>query len=215
MQSLSKETSMNEKKYRINEIFYSLQGEGVRAGTPNFFVRFSGCNMACDQEAGPKSPGGFVCDTEFESGVWLDSAAILERLLMLSTLCKAIIWTGGEPGLQLDAPLIATMKAAGYYQAIESNGSLALPDGLDWVCISPKVAEHGLKVEAASEVKYVRHAGQGIPQPRIKADHYLISPAFDHSGNVPRETLAHCIELCKANPPWRLSLQQHKVWKVR
>jgi organic radical activating enzyme len=212
---MPKETSMNEKKYRINEIFYSLQGEGVRAGTPNFFVRFSGCNMACDQEAGPKSPGGFICDTEFESGVWLDSAAILERLLGLSTVCKAIIWTGGEPGLQLDAALIGFMKAAGYYQAIESNGSVALPDGLDWVCISPKVAEHGLKVERAQEVKYVRHAGQGIPQPRIKADHFLLSPAFGPDGKCSKADLSTCIQLCKDNPPWRLSLQQHKLWNVR
>jgi len=206
---------MPQDKYRINETFYSLQGEGVRAGTPNIFVRFSGCNMACAKEPGEKSPGGFDCDTEFESGLWFDREGILKRVRELSPVCKAIIWTGGEPGLQLTTELVAFFKDAGYYQSVESNGSVALPAGLDWACISPKVAEHALRVEAAQEVKYVRHKGQGIPKPRIKADHYLISPAFEPTGRVDPETLAYCIELCKANPPWRLSVQQHKLWAVR
>ncbi len=205
---------MSEKQYRINEIFYSLQGEGVRAGTPNVFIRFSGCNLACDKEPGERSPGGFACDTEFESGVWMDPLALLEQVRKLAPDCRAVIWTGGEPGLQLTAGLVDMFKAAGYFQAIETNGTQTLPPGLDWICCSPKVAEHALKLEAASEVKYVRNSGMGIPKPRIKADHYLISPAFDH-GRVDPETLKWCIQLCKDNPPWRLSLQLHKVWNVR
>ncbi len=206
---------MSGKKYRINETFYSLQGEGVRAGTPNVFVRFSGCNMACAKEASEKSPGGFDCDTEFESGVFRTASEILEQVRSLAPKCRAVIWTGGEPGLQLDADLIHLFKSQEYYQAIETNGSVQLPGGLDWVCVSPKVAEHALRLEQASEVKYVRNEGMGIPKPRIKADHYLISPAFGPDGNVPRGTLEWCTLLCKDNPPWRLSVQQHKLWRVR
>lgn len=202
-------------EYRINEIFYSLQGEGVRAGTPNVFIRFSGCNMACAKEAGERSPGGFDCDTEFESGVWMGTVAILEQVRKLAPDCRAVIWTGGEPGLQLDQHLVDFVHVNKYFQAIETNGSVELPAGLDWICVSPKVAEHALKVLEASEVKYVRHAGQGIPKPRIKAAHYLISPAFEAGGIVPHGTMEWCIKLCKDNPPWRLSCQQHKWWGVR
>lgn len=206
---------MPQGKYRINEIFYSLQGEGVRAGTPNVFIRFSGCNMQCAKEPGEKSPGGFDCDTEFESGTWMDAQEILRAARDLAPTCRAVIWTGGEPGLQLDQPLVDLFKTEKHFQAIETNGSVQLPAGLDWICCSPKVAEHALKLEAASEVKYVRSSGMGIPKPRIKADHYLISPAFDPGGTVPRGTMAYCIQLCKDNPPWRLSVQQHKMWGVR
>ena len=206
---------MSEKDYRINEIFYSLQGEGVRAGTPNVFIRFSGCNMACAKEPSERSPGGFDCDTEFESGVWMPADEIMGKVRSLAPHCRAIIWTGGEPGLQLTPDLVERFKAENYFQAIETNGSVQLPAGLDWICVSPKVAEHALRLEAASEVKYVRNVGQGIPKPRIKADHYLISPAFEPGGTVPRGTLEWCIALCRDNPPWRLSLQLHKIWNVR
>ena len=206
---------MPQGKYRINEIFYSLQGEGVRAGTPNTFIRFSGCNMACAKEASEKSPGGFDCDTEFESGVWMDAGGILGKVRELAPNCKAVIWTGGEPGLQLDKALVDLFKAENYFQAIETNGSVQLPPGLDWICCSPKVAEHALRIDSASEVKYVRNSGTGIPKPRIKADHYLISPAFEPGGTVARATLEWCTKLCKDNPPWRLSMQLHKIWGVR
>ncbi len=205
----------SKKKYKITECFYSLQGEGVRAGTPNVFVRFAGCNLACDMDPGPKSPGQFSCDTEFLSGLWMDAHAILERVRELAPNCKAIIWTGGEPGLQLDQPLVDLFKAEKYFQAIETNGSVELPMGLDWICCSPKVAEHALKILEASEVKYVRNDHTGIPQPRIKADHYLISPAFEADGTMLKSTLNWCINLCKDNPPWRLSMQLHKAWGVR
>lgn len=203
------------KRYRINEIFYSLQGEGVRTGTPNVFVRFSGCNMACDSEAGEKSPGGFKCDTEFESGTWYDSDQLVKAIADEAGACRNIIFTGGEPTLQLDREMVVRLKMeGGFYLAIETNGSREVPEGIDWVCVSPKVAEHAIEQLTASEVKYVRGFGQGIPQTRVKADHYLISPAFD-GGVVLPKTLAWCSELVKQNPSWRLSCQLHKMWNVR
>lgn len=200
--------------YRINEIFYSLQGEGGRAGHPSFFLRFSGCNMECQLEAGPKSPGGFDCDTEFRSGTVMTVEQIVERMKQLNRDCKWIVLTGGEPGLQVVPSLIDHLHSFGYKLAIESNGSIALPPGLDWITISPKVAEHCVRQSFATEVKYVRAKGQGIPRPTCKADLQYISPAWSGHG-LDKENLDWCIQLCRDNPDWNLSLQQHKIWSVR
>lgn len=200
---------MAERRYLVNEIFYSLQGEGVRAGTPNLFLRFARCNLACTQET-----HGFDCDTEFESGRWLETEELLAELRAASPDCRWIVLTGGEPALQVDASLIADLHAAGYRLAIETNGSVALPPGLDWVTVSPKVAEHAIRQRRADEVKYVRGYGQAVPETVVEADHYLISPAFD-GPDLDRRTLDWCVRLVRENPPWRLSLQQHKLWGVR
>lgn len=197
------------ERYFVNEIFYSLQGEGVRAGTPNLFLRFGRCNLACAQET-----HGFDCDTEFESGRWLGLDEIVAELHDLSADCKWIVLTGGEPALQVDAELIDRLHAAGYRLAVETNGSVELPTGLDWITVSPKVAEHAVRQRTAHEVKYVRGHGQAVPKTVVQAEHYLLSPAFEGDEVDPR-ALDWCIRLCKENPPWRLSVQQHKLWRVR
>lgn len=197
------------ERYLVNEIFYSLQGEGVRAGTPNLFLRLSKCNLTCLKET-----HGFDCDTEFESGRWMTLPEILDELRQLSADCGWVILTGGEPALQVDRELVDALHAAGYKLAVETNGSLELPEGIDWITVSPKVAEHALRQRKAHEVKYVRGYGQAVPKTAVEADHYLISPAFEGAEVDPR-TLDWCIRLCKENPPWRLSVQQHKLWRVR
>lgn len=205
--------------YSVNEVFYSVQGEGERAGSANVFVRLSGCNLRCDIEAGERSPGGFACDTEFVSGRALSGAALLnevERVVGKVRQRPGVIFTGGEPALQLKPDLVANLKAHGYAPiCIETNGTVDVePLGLDWVSCSPKVAEHALKLRRADELRYVRHYGQGVPQPSIAAAHHFLSPAFDGDQLDP-QTLRWCIELVKQNPTWRLSVQQHKVWRVR
>jgi 7-carboxy-7-deazaguanine synthase len=205
---------LSVKRYFINEIFYSLQGEGVRAGSPSLFLRFGKCNMRCRKEASPRSPGGFDCDTEFESGRWLTRDEIVNELTDLTDSCKWIVLTGGEPGLQVDEELVAYLHDQRYQLAIETNGSIGLPQGFDWITVSPKVAEHALRQRTATEVKYVRGCGQAIPHTAVEADYYLISPAFEGTEVSPK-TLAWCIDLCEANPQWRLSVQQHKVWGLR
>lgn len=197
------------ERYLVNEIFYSLQGEGVRAGTPNLFLRLSRCNLACKVET-----HGFDCDTEFESGRWMTLPEIAAEFRQLSATCGWVILTGGEPALQVDRELIDVLHEAGYRLAIETNGSFPLPVGIDWITVSPKVAEHAIRQRQASEVKYVRGHGQAIPKTVVEAEHYLISPAFEGAEVDPR-TLDWCIRLCRENPPWRLSVQQHKLWKVR
>lgn len=209
---------MSEKKYRINEIFYSLQGEGVRQGTANVFVRFSGCNLKCAKDD-PDS--GFDCDTEFVSGVSMTRDELVSAIFkefpdLRSGDNRAVIFTGGEPSMQLDHALVSDLKLRGTYLAIETNGTNVLPTDIDWVCVSPKSAEHTLRVTGhIDELKYVRHVGQGIPKPSLTADHYLISPAFNPDWTVNAETVKHCIELVKNNPAWRFSMQMHKLWGVR
>ncbi len=197
------------KKYRINEIFYSVQGEGVRAGCPSFFVRFSRCNLLCTVET-----HGFDCDTEFESGHDMSAKEIMTELARLSPDCRWIVLTGGEPALQVDDSLIEALHGAGYRLAIETNGTMELPSGLDWITVSPKVPEDALRQRQADEVKYVRAVGQGIPQTVVQARHYLISPAFD-GDRVDSETMEWCLDLVRRHPTWRISVQQHKGWGVR
>lgn len=203
---------------RVNEIFYSLQGEGMRAGTPNVFVRFSGCNMRCRMEAAEDSPGGFDCDTEFVSGVSMDVGSLLSKCKELTHGLKVgVIFTGGEPGLQLTKEIVDAFREAGWGPlCIETNGSIDVSHlGLSWITVSPKVAEHAVKQVVADEVKYVRNVGQGIPKPACKAEHRLLSPAMAPDGLPEPGALEHCIRLVKECPEWRLSVQQHKSWRVR
>lgn len=194
--------------YAVNEIFYSIQGEGVRAGTANLFLRFAGCNLRCRAEA-----EGFDCDTEFVSSRQMDIPQILAALKSTAPNCNWVILTGGEPGLQLDEPLVKALKAEGYLLAIETNGTVDVsPLRLDWVVVSPKTAEHTIRQKTAQEIKYVRAHGQGIPKPSCHAEWKVISPAF---GADTRANLTWCIELVRQNPEWRLSVQQHKLWSVR
>jgi len=198
-------------KLNISEIFYSLQGEGARAGTPTVFIRLQGCKTkhACLK-------AGIICDTEFESGEEWPLETILTWLTKNANGCNEITWTGGEPADQLTDEIITFFKNAGFYQAIETSGLKPVPAGLDFVCVSPKVAEHVVKKNfpnGVNELRYVRHSGQAIPAPAISAEHYYISPHSD-GWDINTENLNYCIALCKSNPKWKLSVQQHKTWNI-
>lgn len=196
---------------KISEIFYSLQGEGARIGTPTVFIRLSGCKTknAC-------FAAGIKCDTEFESGKNMSIEEIHKWLEINAPQCKEITWTGGEPLDQLTEEIIMWFKKKDYYQAIETSGLHPAPNGLDFICVSPKVAEHVIAKnfpKGVSELRYVRHNGQNIPEPSITAQHYWISPHSD-GFNINSENLKHCIQLCKQNGKWKLSLQNHKIWNI-
>lgn len=196
---------------KVSELFYSLQGEGARVGTPTFFIRTSGCKakFAC-------AASGIKCDTEFESGKQMSVQELLKWCQATAPECKEITWTGGEPTDQLTEEIISFFKDAGYYQAIETSGLNPVPNGVDFICVSPKVAEHIVKKNfpnGVTELRYVRHAGQSVPEPSITALHYWVSPHSD-GFNINSENLKHCIQLCLQNPKWKLSLQNHKVWNI-
>lgn len=196
---------------KISEIFYSLQGEGARVGTPTVFIRLSGCKAknAC-------YAAGIKCDTEFESGKDYSINQIFDWLNINAPQCKEITWTGGEPTDQLTEEMIKAFKDAGYFQAIETSGLNPVPNGIDFICVSPKVAEHVIAKNfpnGVTELRYVRHKGQSIPAPSIKAEHYWISPHSD-GFTINAENLKHCIDLCKENGKWKMSLQNHKVWNI-
>lgn len=194
----------------MNDVFYSLAGEGVRAGCPSVFLRLARCNLRCDGRVIDQAYQP-VCDTEFESYQPMTADEVVAAVHEAGDSCDWVVLTGGEPGLQLDAALVGRLRSEGYRLAIETNGTVDLSDlGLDWVCVSPKVAEHAIRQRTAHEVKYVRGYGQGVPRTVVQADHYLISPAF-HGGMLDRRNLEWCIRLCKDNPPWRLSVQIHPL----
>lgn len=188
----------------VNEIFYSIAGEGARTGVPSIFIRLAGCDLACS-----------FCDTEFASRSEMSVDDILQYIARWP--CRWIVWTGGEPMLQLTGFIVTYFKEKGYKQAIETNGNHPVPDGLDWVACSPKVAEHVLLKHfpiGVNELRYVRHPGQpGIPQPSIHADCRYLSPRFNGDQPDP-ESIRHCFKLCLENPEWRLSVQMHKLLKV-
>jgi 7-carboxy-7-deazaguanine synthase len=204
------------KGYVVNEMFYSLQGEGARAGSANVFIRFAGCNLTCS-----KAVEGFDCDTDFSSGQRMNGEQMLARVKELvgdaRTVHSAIgvIFTGGEPTLQVDDALVDLFESHGFVTCMETNGLRPAPRGLSWISCSPKTAEHTLQIEKAHELRYVRAANQALPKPRLSAGYYFLSPAFSDDEREFRANLAWCIKLCKENPTWRLSVQQHKLWSVR
>jgi 7-carboxy-7-deazaguanine synthase len=200
-----------KNKLKVSEIFYSLQGEGARIGTPTIFIRLQGCKtkFAC-------AASGINCDTEFESGKELSIEEIESWIKTNAVHCNEITWTGGEPLDQLTEEIIFYFKEKGFYQAIETSGLQPSLKGLDFICVSPKVAEHIIAKnfpDGVSELRYVRHKGQSIPEPSIKAEHYWISPHSD-GFNINSENLKHCIDLCLKNGKWKMSLQNHKIWNI-
>lgn len=201
---------------QVSELFYSIQGEGARAGEPSVFIRLQGCKAkhAC-------YASGVRCDTEFESGKQMSLTDIATWIQRHAPECKWIIWTGGEPTDQLTEEIVQYFKGIGFKQAIECSGLHPAPIGIDWVVISPKVAEHVILKQwpvredgyHCDELRWVRHSGQDIPKTEIKSKTYYLSPHFD--GIRPNnENVNHCVRLCLDHPQWRLSVQMHKMLSV-
>lgn len=207
--------------YAVKERFYTLQGEGANAGRAAVFLRFTGCNLWSGREADrAKGPGGCSrwCDTDFvgtdgEGGGRWPTAASLARAVSETWEgdggTKLVVCTGGEPLLQLDEALIDALHAEGFEVAIETNGTIEVPRGVDWVCVSPK-AGGALVVTGGQELKLV------IPQEGIDPSAYE-SMGFERLYVQPMDgpdrarNTAMAVAWCKARPRWRLSVQTHKV----
>lgn len=204
--------------YAVKEIFYTLQGEGANAGAPAVFCRFAGCNLWSGREHDRAQATCQFCDTDFvgtdgEGGGKFATAAALAaavgRTWAGGGSNRLVVLTGGEPALQVDAALIDALHEAGFRIAIESNGTLPLPTGLDWICVSPK-AGASLKQSRGDELKLV------FPQEGLEPESFA-ALSFTHrflqpmDGPKLRENTDAAVRYCKAHPEWRLSLQTHKL----
>ena len=208
--------------YQVKEIFYTLQGEGANAGTPAVFCRFAGCNLWSGREQDRATAQCKFCDTDFVGtggtlGGKFSSAKALADVIAAQWPVKAshrfVVFTGGEPLLQVDTDLIAAMHAVGFRIAVETNGTIAAPQGIDWICVSPKAGTEWVQREG-HELKVV------WPQTGINLA-LMAEANFDHKFLQPmdnvlqKENTQDCISQCLANPVWRLSVQTHKVTGIR
>lgn len=205
------------RTYSIKEVFYTLQGEGAHTGRPAIFVRFSGCNLWNGIEKDRKDAVCNFCDTDFVGtnghlgGRYSKEqlSAIVQSLwpTVASKQTPYIVCTGGEPLLQLDEPLIAAFHAAGFLVAVETNGTVAPPVGLDWICVSPK-NNQPLLITKGHELKLV-YPQLGVNPAQYLAldfDHFFLQPMDGREGSL-EKTIAYV----KSQPSWRLSLQTHKM----
>ena len=190
-------------RYRVNEIFYSLQGEGRWTGTPMVFVRLSGCNLHCP-----------FCDTDHSASTPMTAEEILSAVREKGPACGRICLTGGEPALQVDAPLVEAFHGAGYRIHIETNGTRPLPPGIDWVTLSPKTDVPGLRgdgsvvLERADELKLVYTGGDVSRWASFPATVHSLQPcSCANTAEVIRYLLSH--------PEWTLSLQTHKYLNIQ
>lgn len=186
--------------YHINEIFYSLQGEGIHTGEPAVFVRFSGCNLSCSW-----------CDTDFTASQEMSAAQITDEVLRLwpdSQKRPFVILTGGEPALQADNKLVEALHAINAYVAIETNGTRQLADGFDWVTCSPKHNSF-LRIKYASEVKVVYDGtyDPDIWRNELDSLNWLLQPLDDGNKTNTDEVVQYIL----THPAWRLSVQLHKI----
>lgn len=204
--------------YTVKEIYFTLQGEGMQAGRPAVFCRFAGCNLWSGREADRATADCRFCDTDFVGtdgpggGQFADAASLAAACRTAWQGADAgcfVVLTGGEPMLQVDQALIDALHAAGFQIAIETNGTLAVPRSIDWICVSPK-AGAPLVQRSGDELKLV------FPQEGL-APEDLESLAFDHlllqpmDGETRAENTEAALAYCLARPKWRLSLQSHKL----
>jgi 7-carboxy-7-deazaguanine synthase (Cx14CxxC type) len=205
--------------YQVKEIYYTLQGEGARAGRPAVFLRFSGCNLWSGREEDRATAVCQFCDTDFvgtngPGGGKFGSAetlagAVASAWPSVEAGTRYVVCTGGEPLLQLDAALIRALHAQGFEIGIETNGTILPPDGIDWICVSPK-ADSDIVVTKGNELKLVFPQRNGAPEryASLDFDCFYLQPmdGADRTRNT-----AAAVRYCLDHPQWRLSLQMHKL----
>ena len=212
--------------YRVNEIFYTLQGEGAHSGIPAVFIRFSGCNLRCPW-----------CDTEFDDFTEMSAGQIIAEAQDLYDMPndrrKMVVLTGGEPSLQVDEALVNALHEAGFYICIETNGTRALPDGIDWITCSPKESSlkpsnsQTIKLTNVNEVKVV-FTGTYDPEvwrKQLSAEHWMLQPLrytgewlienVDSWEDDRNDNLDDTVRYILSHPFWRLSVQLHKIAGLR
>ena len=208
--------------YSVKEIFYTLQGEGTHAGRPAVFCRFAGCNLWSGREIDRATAVCQFCDTDFvgTDGVlgskFVDAealAATINRLWPADYAAnKFVVLTGGEPLLQVDAALIDALHAQGFLIALETNGTLPVPAGIDWICVSPKMGSTLVQLCGQELKVVVPQLGQNLSAyEALDFEHFLLQPM--DSPTAARNT-AFAIDYCKRHPKWKLSMQTHKILEI-
>ena len=211
--------------YSVKEIYYTLQGEGAQAGRPAIICRFAGCNLWSGLEADRSSAVCRFCDTNFVGldgprGGRFESAGELARAVASAwpgngrwAHRKYVVCSGGEPLLQLDDAAVAALHEAGFQVAVETNGTIEPPAGLDWICVSPK-ANTELKVRQGNELKLVFPQSDASPErfADLRFQHFFLQPLDgpDLARNIER-----AVHYCLEHPQWRFNLQLHKVIPLR
>ena len=208
--------------YSVKEIFYTLQGEGLRAGRPAVFCRFAGCNLWTGREEDRSTAICQFCDTDFVGtdgtlgGKFTNPQELAELIAQQWPAGKEqryVVLTGGEPLLQVDVPLINALHDQRFEIAVETNGSISAPPGIDWICVSPKAGADWVQ-RSGHELKLVFPQLGLLPQdvPTIGFDHYLLQPM---DSLFQKQNTIRAIEYCQLNPEWRLSVQTHKILEIR
>jgi 7-carboxy-7-deazaguanine synthase (Cx14CxxC type) len=203
--------------YSVKEIFLTLQGEGGQAGRAAVFCRLSGCNLWSGRESDRASAQCRFCDTDFvgtdgeNGGKFADPQALADKIAEIwgGAANRFVVFTGGEPLLQLDTALLESVKAHGFFIAVESNGTVPPPAGIDWLCVSPKAAVP-LRVSTGQELKLVYPQAEAPPEnfEGLAFEHFFLQPM---DGPFRAENTAKTVAYCLAHPRWRLSLQSHKI----
>ncbi len=209
--------------YAVKEVFYSLQGEGRNAGRPAVFCRFAGCNLWSGREHDRATAACNFCDTDFvgidgDGGGRFDDTGALARAIAQmwggdGGGGRFVVLTGGEPLLQVDEALVSALHELEFQIALETNGSLAVPDGIDWITVSPKGATPLAQI-SGDELKLVFPQADVDPEAfaHLAFDHFLLQP---RDGPDVRANIAAAIAYCLRHPRWRLSLQTHKYMGIR
>lgn len=211
--------------YSVKEVFYTLQGEGLQVGKPAVFCRFAGCNLWSGREADRAAAVCRFCDTDFVGtdgtlgGKYASAAELTDRITALwpagDDRHRLVVMTGGEPLLQLDRALIDALHARGFRIAVETNGTIAAPEGIDWICVSPKAGAPLVQTQG-NELKLVYPQPElmpdDLPWPTLRFDYYLLQPM---DGPATVQNTAAAVAHCQANPQWRLSVQTHKMLGIR
>ena len=207
--------------YQVKEIFYTLQGEGAHAGKAAVFCRFAGCNLWSGREQDRSKAICQFCDTDFvgTDGVLGGRYATAEQLAEKITDCwqaeknnqaqRFVVLTGGEPLLQVDRALISALHEQGFYIAVETNGTLAAPEGIDWICVSPKAGASLVQMQG-DELKVV------VPQNDLdwsflETLQFKVRSVQAMDGLLLKQNMAWAVAWCKKYPQWRLSIQTHKM----
>lgn len=213
---------MEEKKdktYKIKEIYYTIQGEGYHTGKSAVFCRFSGCNLWSGLEKDRHKAICKFCDTDFwgtdgVNGGRYSAKALASMIdqLNYSGAEKFVVFTGGEPALQLDDALVKKLHEIGFEIAIETNGTLSLPEGIDWICVSPK-ADTDIVIDKGHELKLVYPQSENRPEKYqdLDFDHFYLQPKEDEGWE---DNIWKTVQYVKQNPKWKLSVQTHKYLKI-